>query len=280
MKVWAMATFSVVAVVGTLLTYLLTGGAGNDGGPPGPPPGTGGGDDWAIVFEDGFDGSSVRSENWRVRDDDYLPYDEAVLTARAKNVSVSNGSLKITAHRERGTVGKTTRDYTTGYLDTIGKNAWQYGRFEMRAKLPNSVGMWPAFWLRADRGGAGEIDILEGLGGMPNHAHQAILENTHGTAAQLGNDHTLPTDTTAQWHVYAVEVEPERVTWEIDGKPVFTVTSDEAPWLRDTFDEPMNIRLNLQVGGKYPDYMGKPVGAASQFPATFEVDWVRVLQRR
>src|SRR3712207_7555856 len=34
---------------------------------------------------------------------------------------------------------------------TRGNTSWRYGRFEMRARVPDVPGMWPAFWMRPAR---------------------------------------------------------------------------------------------------------------------------------
>lgn len=60
---------------------------------------------------------------------------------------------------------------------------------------------------------------------------------------------------------------------------MFSKTVADLPWLDTTFCEPMNIRLNLQVGGSTPTYYGLNVDASTVFPADFVVDYVRVLTR-
>lgn len=237
---------------------------------------------WKLVFNEEFNAKTVKPKYWKVRNRDYLPYDEAIITGRRDNVWTAQGLLVMQAKRENARVGSSGhRQYTTAYLDTIGKRSWHYGKFEMRAKLPSTVGTWPAFWLRANRGG-GEIDILEGVGGRPDLAHQAIFKSTmDGSRNKTQNDFFFPRGQhTGQWHTYGVIVAPELVTWTIDGKPVFRAYAKDHPWLKDTLNEPYHIRLNLQVGGSFPRYYGRPLSAESQFPARFLVDWVRVYQRQ
>ena len=237
---------------------------------------------WKLVFNDEFNGKAVKPKYWNVRHRDYLPYDEAVITGRRANVWTAQGLLVMQARREQAQTGSSgPRQYTTAYLDTIGKRSWHYGRFEMRAKLPSTVGTWPAFWLRANRGG-GEIDILEGVGGRPELAHQAIFKSTNDASKnKTQNDFFFPRGTTtAQWHTYGVIVAPELVTWTIDGKPVFRAYAKDFPWLKDALNEPFNIRLNLQVGGSFPRYYGRSLSDQSLFPARYIVDWVRVYQRQ
>jgi beta-glucanase (GH16 family) len=165
-------------------------------------------------------------------------------------------------------------------MDTIGRHSWKYGRFEMRAKLPTTVGSWPAFWLRDDHG-EGEIDVMEAVGGMPSFVAQTLHQSTNGGKARLTHgvysfkDGTLTSD----WHTYGVTVTPTLITWDIDGDTVFTVSSATAPWMTSTFDDTLNIRINLQVGGSMPAYFKLPVTSASKFPADYSIDYVRVYQK-
>ena len=79
------------------------------------------------------------------------------------NIKVEDGFLNITAKREDFS-GKL---YTSARIHTQDKYEFKYGRIEMRAKLPNWEGMWPAFWMMGanyDTLGwpfCGELDILE-----------------------------------------------------------------------------------------------------------------------
>jgi len=200
------------------------------------------------------------------------------VTSRPDNVFVSNGALTLRAIKESYTVGSTTRQYTSGYLDTIGRESWQYGRIEMRAKLPTAQGMWPAFWLR-DNTNLGELDIMEAVGGMPTKSVQTIHQSTNGDMAKAGHEDTLPSGTTATWHTYAVDREPGLVTWYVDGRAVFTKTQSVLSWLDPTFNEPMNLRLNLQVGGSMPNWYGMPVNGAPLGASDYVIDYVRVYQR-
>jgi beta-glucanase (GH16 family) len=96
--------------------------------------------------------------------------------------------------------------------------------------------------------------------------------------AKAGHEDASIPDLTA-FHVYALEREPGVIRWLIDDRVVFSKTAADLPWLDSTFNEPMNIRLNLQVGGSMPAWYGLNVDASSVLPADFVVDYVRVLTR-
>ncbi|HET7902776.1 MAG TPA: family 16 glycosylhydrolase [Candidatus Nanopelagicales bacterium] len=230
---------------------------------------------WTLAWSDDFDGTAVDSTKWNVRNNDYLSYDLAYLTKN--NVSVSNGSLFITAKKE--SMGG--RNYTSGYLDTIGKMSQTYGRFEVRAKLPttagSSTGMWPAFWLRPDDGGVGEIDIMEAVGSSGSttagNTSQTIWYDYNGTYPRQGHGDVMPApQATADWHVYALEWTPTTMSWYVDDRLVFTRSTTTTAWFQSAFSRNFNIRLNLQVGGSWP---GAP-DASTAFPQSYQVDYVRV----
>jgi len=237
-------------------------------GSPAPPAGG------KLVFDDEFSGSSVDRSKWNVRNDSWASNEESIVTSRSSNVSVGNGVLTIRAQRERYTAYGTTRDYTSGYLDTIGLSSQKYGRWEMRAKLPTAKGMWPAFWLRGDHS-AGEVDILEAIGGLPQMTVQTVFPSTNDGSVKRSHAYNV-SDTIGAWHVYGFTWTPTSMSWDIDGVTVFTVTSSDVAWESSAFNDTMNIRLNLQVGGSMPKYFNEEVDTSTPLPADYEIDYVRV----
>ncbi len=227
-----------------------------------------------LVFDDEFNGSSVDRSKWRVRNDTWGTNEYSILTSRPQNVFVSGGVLTIRAQRERCSAFSMTRDYTSGYLDTIGLHSQQYGRWEMRAKLPTAKGLWPAFWLRSDHT-LGEIDILESVGGLDRMTSQTVLESTMDHSVKRTHTYDV-SGSIADWHVYGFTWTPTQMTWDIDGVTVFTVRASDYAWSAGpAFRDPMSIRLNLQVGGQMPAWWNSDVDASTPFPAEYQVDWVR-----
>ncbi|MEO7261963.1 MAG: family 16 glycosylhydrolase [Jatrophihabitantaceae bacterium] len=230
---------------------------------------------YRLVFNEDFD--AIDRTKWNVRNNSWANNEESIVTSRAANVFVSGGALTLRAIKESYTVGSTTRQYTSGYLDTIGRESWQYGRMEMRAKLPTAQGMWPAFWLR-NNSTLGELDIMEAVGGRVNQTVQTIHQSTNGDMAKAGHEDVLPSGNTSTWHTYAVERQPGSVKWYVDDRLVFSKTQSLLSWLDPSFSEPMNIRLNLQVGGSMPNWYGLPVQGAPLGASDFVIDYVRVYQ--
>ena len=97
-------------------------------------------------------------------------------TNRIENSSVSNGALRIKSKKETYTYNGSTKEYSSARINS--KFSFLYGRVDIRAKLPNSAGTWPAFWTLGDNinefgnyfgdtygdvgwPACGEIDIME-----------------------------------------------------------------------------------------------------------------------
>ncbi len=213
----------------------------------------------------------------------------ACLTSRPQNLSVSGGTLALTARREASPMacgsGDTRfpegRDYTSAFIN--GKRSFTYGRFAVRAKLPTrqgvSKGLWPAFWMRPVGGGTGELDILEALGSdaaskvEATRTHQTIHYDYRPTYAKQGTSVALPAgQSTADWHTYAVEWDPAQIQWFVDGRLTYTRTAATTPWLAGTFNKPMYLRINLAVGGRWP---GSPT-SSTVLPASYLIDRVSV----
>jgi beta-glucanase (GH16 family) len=241
---------------------------------------------WTLAWADEFNGSVVDAAKWRVRNADHNSYELSCLTDRPQNVSVSGGSLHIRAQREAYQCGSYQAAFTSGYLDTIGRMSRTYGRFEIRAKLPTqsstSKGMWPAFWLRPDDGGNGELDIMEAVGSAVGEHNDNVISQTlwadyNNTYPKQSHAVTFPAGATMSdgFHTYGVEWEPGVIRWLVDGVVTFTRDRTTTPWIDASFSRSYNIRLNLQVGGSWP---GTP-NADTAFPADFQVDWVHVYQR-
>ncbi len=247
---------------------------------------------WELVWEDQFEGETLDTDNWSYQTGNGNAYglpagwgnnERQYYTNLGSNLQVSGGTLKIIA-REQSLGGE---DYTSARIRTLNKREFLYGRIEARMKLPSTTGIWPAFWMLptdSPYGGwasSGEIDILESV----NEADR-MYGTLHYGAGWPNNQSTGPRlqdgrDFSEDFHVYAVDWEPDSFTWSVDGVPFGTVTSDQwyssaAPGNpRAPFDSQFHILLNVAVGGNFP---GDP-NAGSVFPQTLEVDYVRAYQR-
>ncbi|SOB81114.1 Glycosyl hydrolases family 16 [Sphingomonas guangdongensis] len=196
-------------------------------------------------------------------------------------VSIRNGALTITARAmtaaERAVVAANVAglppaqqtpalaelSYVSGRVMTRNRFAQRYGYFETRLRYSPGRGIWPAVWLLpADRGWPPEIDIMEGLGHEPAVAYQTIHS---ATQERQGIKVNLKASDSG-YHRFGVMWGPETIETFVDGERTGTFpTPSDA-------HKPMYLIVNLAVGGHWPGYPD----AATRFPATMDVDYIRV----
>ncbi|MBN8430391.1 family 16 glycosylhydrolase [Microbulbifer salipaludis] len=186
--------------------------------------------------------------------------------------------------------------YTSARLRTKGLGDWKYGRFEMRAKLPQGQGSWPAFWMLPTEGVyggwplSGEIDIVEAVN-LKVGGEDKVHGTLHYGGSWPGNKYSgeayqIPggVNPADDFHTYAVEWEEGEVRWYVDGDHYATQTS--AGWYTTAdlenplapFDQSFHLILNLAVGGDWPANVNDTGIDESAFPQEFVVDYVRVYQ--
>jgi beta-glucanase (GH16 family) len=192
-----------------------------------------------------------------------------------KNARVDNGVLTITARNKR----TDKRNYTSARLTSKGKGDFRYGRFEIRAKLPTGRGTWPALWmLPTDKAygnwpKSGEIDIMEHVGFDPGRVHTTVHTEAynHRIATQRGRSRMV--DDVAQFHVYRMDWTPASLRGYIDDELLFDFPNEGTGSAAWPFDQPFHLMMNIAVGG---DWGGKEGVDNTAFPASMEVDYVRV----
>jgi beta-glucosidase len=234
---------------------------------------------WNLVWNDEFDGDSVDNTKW-VPETAGTGFGNAELqyyTDEPENLRVEAGNLVIEAHEER----YMGLNYTSAKIRTMVLAQWAYGRFDIRARLPEGQGMWPAFWMLPyplRYGGwpaGGEIDIMEYLGHETNRVYGTIH---YGDYDSQSGDFVLEEGSFADdFHVFTFIWEEEAMRWYIDGVHFQTFTdwyTQNAPYPAP-FDATFYLQLNLAVGGVWP---GNP-DETTVFPQQLLVDYVRVYQQ-
>ncbi len=249
-------------------------------------------DGYEMVWNDEFEGTEIDASKWSYDLGDGCQISTDLCgwgnneleyyTDRAENSFIQDGNLVIKAIREIPFyLGQ--HQYTSARMVTKNKGDWKYGRVDVRAKLPFGQGLWPAIWmLPTDNvyGGwpkSGEIDIMENIGSEPNrvfgtihYGHDFWRFNSQGIELEEG---TFADD----FHVFTVLWNEECIQFQMDGIDIgepntrSTVLPTTFP-----FDQKFHLLLNIAVGGNLP---GNPT-AATSFPQTLEVDYVRVYQEK
>lgn len=209
-----------------------------------------------------------------------------------QNAYCRNGFLIIEARREQkpnpGYVANSKDwrknrqqiDYTSACLITRGLHQWQYGRFEMRARIDVSNGMWPAWWtlgVNKPWPANGEIDIMEYYRGKLL-ANIACLDSN---SKAEWHSNTTPVDSVwaSKFHVWRMDWNEKFIALYVDDSLMNKVELNKLV-NRDgsgfnPFQQPHYMLLNLAIGGMNG---GDPTN--TPFPKKFEVDYVRVYQEK
>jgi len=203
-------------------------------------------------------------------------------TANPSEYVGTDGYLHIEAQQPSASA------YTSARLKTQGLFSFQYGRFEVRAQVPEAQGFWPAAWLLGNKiitvnwPACGEQDVQERVNaaGTPDWNSGAI----HGTGFTGGTGlgtlyHFSAGETAAQWHTYGMIWSKGSVAFYVDdpAHPYVAYTTSSMNGLSGAvwpFDAGQSnfIILNLAIGGNWPG----PPNASTPFPSEMLIDYVRV----
>lgn len=229
---------------------------------------------WNLTWSDEFSGTSLDATKWtpEIGNSGWGNNELQYYTGNPSNVQFGNDQLHIVARND----GVGAQQYTSARLITKNKFSVKYGRITGYIKLPLGQGIWPAFWMlganidQTPWPGCGEIDIMEHI----NNEMQI-----HGTAHWTNNGWTykgnfIATDPTA-FHEYSVEWDSLRIRFMLDGTIYHEHPISTANGSSEEFTKPFFILLNMAVGGNWPGYPN----ASTPFPATMDVDYVRVYDK-
>ncbi|MDE2126676.1 MAG: glycoside hydrolase family 16 protein [Armatimonadetes bacterium] len=196
---------------------------------------------------------------------------------RLANARVENGHLTITGIHEpyKGA------QFTSASLQTHDTFSFEYGRLEVRAKLPGGSGTWPAIWLMGEDVGqtgwprCGELDVMEHVAFDAAGIHGTVhLPHPDGQGQASAGGTVQAPDCTTAWHVYGMNWSPQAISFSLDGKPYFRYPySGPQSWV---FDKPMYLIINLAIGGDWGGQHGLDPAA---YPQKFQIDYVRVWQK-
>ena len=252
-------------------------------------------DGYLLVWSDEFNRDGRPDPNNWVYERGFVRNEE-LQWYQPENATCKDGLLVIEARRERkpnpdydlaSNSWRRSRpfiEYTSTCIKTIGRHNWTYGRFEMRGRIDTRPGLWPAFWtLGSARGwpGCGEIDIMEYYRGMllanACWAGERRWSSVWDDLKKPITEFTDP-DWSARFHVWRMDWDEENVKLYVDGELLNTIelskTVNGTPDAANPFHEPHYILLNLAIGGTNG---GDP--STTEFPARFEVDYVRVYRK-
>ena len=163
-------------------------------------------------------------------------------------------------------------------MKTQGLREFTYGRIDVRAKLPEGGGTWPAIWTLGSSietigwPACGEIDIMEHVGNNQGVVQSAIHNNSSFGATVNKGDISVA-DASSEFHVYSMNWSPDQISFLVDDVVYYTYnpsTKNADTW---PFDADQFIILNVAMGGTF----GGAIDPAF-VESTMEVDYVRYYQ--
>ena len=228
---------------------------------------------YRLVWADEFNTNSVDTTSWSFETGDHgWGNNEFQLYTKSGNAEVKGGVLIITARKEGAR-------YTSARMVTRSKRTFTYGYFEIRAKLPQGKGTWPAIWMLGQNIGevgwpaCGEIDIMEHVGRQPKRIYTTI-HNVSGHGDKAYSKIYPLSDPFGTYHLYAVEWTSAQIRFYIDGKMVHRYRPAKQMADNWPFNQPQFLILNIAIGGNFG---GFEVNDAC-LPQSMMVDYVRVYQ--
>lgn len=235
-----------------------------------------------LIWSDEFNGTQLDESKWEVmlgNGSDYGIWEwgnNEDQYYKKENAIVIDGKLRIKAVRE----DIAGYDFSSARIRSLNKGDFKYGRIEASIRMANSGGLWHAFWMlpsNPEQGWpiSGEIDIMEYVGNTPDEILNYIhFADNFGNHRSLGDSEAIVQD--ADFHVYAVEWDENKITWFRDSTETFSVVrSDDVISQTWPFDSEFHLLLNTAVGGN----LGGVINVQElQTPKYMEVDYVRVFQ--
>ena len=249
---------------------------------------------WADEFEEG---NKPNPEFWSYENG--FVRNEELQWYQSENAIIQNGNLRILGKKEsvkndrfypESNNWKESREfaeYTSASINTRGKFDFQFGILEVKAKIDTSMGMWPAIWtLGIEKGwpSNGEIDVMEYYlvdqkpAILANAAWKGATSYVSWDSEKIPFSKFLKKDPkwAEKFHVWKMEWTTDFIKIYLDDELLNTISLSETknPDGFNPFHQPHYILLNLAIGGNGGD------PSATTFPRKYEVDYVRVYQKK
>ena len=249
---------------------------------------------WELVWEDDFNKQTLdtlswsriglfTSPQWKVPVEKWQETKNCFRYISAKEsevVTFDKSNIYLKGIINYDSLKGDSRPYLTGGIYSWNKFAFQYGRIEIKAKLDQAYGMWPALWMLSEKEKYpnqhnGEMDIMEKLNHddfayQTTHNHYTItLKQTDPQKYATGK-----IDTTG-YNVYSLSWYPNKLVYAINGKTTYTYPKvDGAGTFQWPFDQPYYLLLDQQMEHEWPGMITRP----EELPISLTVDWVRLYQ--
>jgi len=232
-----------------------------------------------LKWSDEFNGNELNTSNWTYEigngcnqgicgwgNNELEDY-----TDTEANSKVEDGKLTITARKDGG-------DFTSARMKTEDKVEIQFGRIDVRAKLPKGQGIWPAIWMlganieQVGWPASGEIDIMELVGHEPGIVHGTVHYDENGHKSSTGMKGLSNGTFSDQFHVFTIIWENDQIRWYVDNQQFKSFSASSVNSY--PFNAPFFFIMNVAVGGNWPG----PPDETTEFPQEMVVDYIRVFE--
>ncbi|GMV65353.1 MAG: hypothetical protein AMXMBFR75_11540 [Candidatus Hinthialibacteria bacterium] len=249
--------------------------------------------EWKLIWSDEFDsGQMPDPTKWDYEEGFVRNFEMQYYTrARKENARIEDGMLVIEGRKEDhpnpqfkegSKLWNEEREkahYTSASINSRQRMNVQYGRIEVRARLPQGRGVWPAIWMLGEKfpenpwPGCGEIDIMEFVGHDPSHIHGTVHFPKDGAHAYNGGKIETASPC-ADFHLYSIEWDADKIAFFFDQICYHTFNIDEAgAGESNPFRRPFYLLINLALGGSWGGEIDDSI-----FPQKYLIDYVRVYQ--
>jgi beta-glucanase (GH16 family) len=232
---------------------------------------------WDVAWFDEFAGNQLNTSLWTPIFSTN-PTNNSLHAYLPSQVAVAGGNLVITSTNQpyQGL------PYRSGQV--ISKVEQQYGKWEVRAKLPTTAGQWPAIWLLPRTGtypwpSQGEIDIMENRGDEPHRTSSAFHWGTNPPYShsfvydeQSAHQDGQPENFHSEFHTYGVEWTDRQLRFFVDGVNHYTAHDADVGGFLSNQSANMETVINNAIGG---DFLPDPNGS-TVWPQQMLIDYVHV----
>jgi beta-glucanase (GH16 family) len=228
----------------------------------------------SLVWSDEFNDRQLNDTYWNRSWNDLGGGNQELqyYTKEAANSYMDNGNLVIQANKEP----YLNRNFTSAQLLTQGKKDFQFGKIEIRAKLPKGKGLWSSIYMMpvekkfGDYPKSGGINVMDFFGNNPNEIFfgSHFGDNKDKIAlAKLEKGNYWD-----DYHNFSVVWDKDLVRWYIDDKEYMRLSPSDVSPASYPFNEKFYLVMQVAIGGIYA---GDP-DASTVFPQRMLIDYVRV----
>ncbi len=238
-------------------------------------------DGYNLTWSDEFDGDVLDESSWTFEIGDGCAQgicgwgnnELQIYSDSEENLTVADGIMTITARPEA--------PFSSSRIISQDKREFEFGRIDVRARLPRGQGIWPAIWMlgvnisEVGWPASGEIDIMELVGHQASTSHGTAHWGRAGEGSRSSSRRfDIREDFAERFHVFTILWKQNSIQWYVDETLFHEIDNVTTQGFAYPFNQDFFFILNVAVGGNWP---GNP-DDTTVFPQTMEVDYIRVFQ--